>query len=79
MGPGTSVTLRIPDSVVKEVRPPERDIDQRLRVELALTLNAEAVSAVGLGGRVSGNEPGKLRALLGGRGGERHAANEDSR
>jgi len=42
-----SITLDIPDSVVKSFRVPEAELEQRLRMELAVTIYAQGLLSFG--------------------------------
>ena len=42
-----SITLNIPESVVRSLRVPEGEVEERLRMELAITLYAQSLLSFG--------------------------------
>ena len=42
-----SITLQVPDSVVRSLRLPENEVEERLRSELALSLYAQGLLSFG--------------------------------
>ncbi len=77
MKPGVGITLEIPDSVVKGMRLPAGEIEQRLRVELAVAVYAQGLFSVGPAAELAGMSRETFGSLLGARGVERHYTDED--
>jgi len=65
-------TLQLPDSVVRSLRLPEGEIEQRLRSELALSLYAQGILSFGKATELSATSRWQFADLLAHRGIPRH-------
>jgi predicted HTH domain antitoxin len=72
-----SVTLEIPDSVVQGLRLPEGEIQQRLRLELAVALYSQKVLSLGKVAELAAMSRLLFGELVGQRGIERHYGEDD--
>jgi predicted HTH domain antitoxin len=72
-----SVTLEIPDSVVQGLRLPEGEIQQRLRLELAVALYSQKVLSLGKAAELAVMSRLLFGELVGQRGIERHYGEDD--
>ncbi len=72
-----AVTLHSPDSVAGGLRLPEGDVEQRLRVELAVALYAQAILSLGKAAELAGLTRDKFGGVLADRGVARHYTEEE--
>ena len=72
-----SITLHIPDSVVRSLRLPEGEAEQRLRMELALALYAQGILSFGKAAELAGLLRYHFADLVARRGIPRHYGEEE--
>ena len=72
-----SITLQVPDSVVRSIRLPEGEIEERLRCELALTLYAQGILSFGKAMELSATSRWQFADLVARRGIPRHYGPEE--
>jgi len=59
-----SVTLQIPDEVSQAMRVPPAELEQRLRLELAVSLYAQQILGLGKAAELAGLRRWQLNAVL---------------
>ncbi len=71
------ITVKIPDSVVQGLRLPEVEAERRIKVELALTLYAQALLSLGKAAELADTSRLLFAELLTERGVARHYSDQD--
>jgi len=72
-----SINLRIPDSIVRGLRLPEGEVEQRLRTELALALYAQGILSFGKASELAGLSRYHFAHFAAGRGIPRHYGEDE--
>ena len=72
-----SVTITVPDSVVSAIRLPEPEVEERLRMELAIALYAQEILSLREGSGVGGNGSDSIRPIAWQARDSRHYSDED--
>ena len=72
-----SITLEVPDSVVRSLHFPEAELEARLRAELAISLYAQELLPFGKAAELAGVDRWQFADLLTGRGIPRHYGEDD--
>ena len=72
-----SVTLDIPDAVSHAMRLPPAEIEQRLRLELAISLYSQNILGLGKAAELARIDRGQLNQILAARGIPMHYSEED--
>ena len=71
------ITLHIPDSIVRSLRIPEAEAEQRLRQELAVALYARSLLSFGKASELAGENRFRFADILTQRGIARHYSQEE--
>jgi predicted HTH domain antitoxin len=72
-----SLSLQVPDSVLRSLRLPESEIEERLRTELAVSLYGQGLLPFGKAAELAGASRSTFGELLTRRGVPRHYSAED--